>query len=67
MTRSSNQKYDKKVYSVQDIQGILGIGRTTAYEFIRNTYENSKPFKVIKIGDTYKIPKDSFDKWIAGD
>lgn len=67
MTRSSNPKYDKKVYSVQDIQDILGIGRTTAYEFIRNTYENRKPFKVIKIGDTYKIPKDSFDKWIEGD
>lgn len=59
--------YDKKVYEVEDIQKILGISRTSVYEFIKETYKNQKPFKVLKIGNLYRIPKHAFDKWINGE
>lgn len=59
-----SENTEKMIYEVKDIQRILGIGRTTAYIFIKNTYENKQPFRVIKIGDTYRIPKASFDCWL---
>ena len=54
----------KKVYSADEIQVILGIGRTKVYEFLDSVNKKQKPFRVIKIGRVYRIPKDSFDKWI---
>lgn len=55
---------DKKVYSVEDIQKILQLSRTKTYEFIKKVYETKEPFKVVKIGGTYRISKASFDNWI---
>ena len=55
---------EKRVYEVEDIQEILNIGRTKVYAFIQETYKTQKPFKVIKIGNVYRIPKDSFDRWL---
>lgn len=49
----------KQVYTVQDIMDILCISKTSAYKFIKD----KPPFKVIKIGDSYRISKESFDKW----
>lgn len=54
----------KTFYNVQDIQKILGIGRSRAYEYIRQVEKNGEPFKVIKIGSIYKVPIASFNKWI---
>lgn len=59
-----NETGEKIVYEVKDIQNLLGIGRNTAYEFIRQAYKEKGPFRVIKIGDGYRIPKESFDRWI---
>ncbi|WP_330652054.1 helix-turn-helix domain-containing protein [[Clostridium] symbiosum] len=59
-----NETGEKIVYEVKDIQNLLGIGRNTAYEFIRQAYKENGPFRVIKIGDSYRIPKESFDRWI---
>ena len=55
---------EKRVYEVEDIQEILNIGRTKAYAFIQEVYVKQKPFKVIKIGNIYRIPKSSFDHWL---
>lgn len=55
---------EKRVYEVEDIQEILNIGRTKAYAFIQEVYKKQKPFKVIKIGNIYRIPKNSFDRWL---
>lgn len=57
----------KKVYEVEEIREILGGSKTCIYEFVREVYKSQKPFKVIKIGNLYRIPKASFDKWIEGD
>ena len=58
---------EKRVYEVEEIQEILHIGRTKVYEFIKAVYREQKPFKVIKIGNIYRIPKTSFDKWLDED
>lgn len=34
-----NETSDKIVYEVKDIQNLPGIGRNTAYEFIRQAYK----------------------------
>ena len=57
----------KQVYDIEDIQNLLGIGRNTAYSLVEQTYEKQKPFRVIKIGKMYRIPKQSFDKWLSGE
>ncbi len=54
------------VYDVTDIQKILGLSRSKVYLWLEEVYKLKIPFKVNKIGKLYKIPKNSFDKWIAG-
>lgn len=58
---------EKKVYKVEDVQNLLGLGRSKAYEFIENAYYDRKPFRVLKIGRSYRIPCNSFDRWLNGD
>jgi len=55
---------NKKVYSISEIQNILELGRTKTYNFLEEVYKKQQPFRVIKIGKLYRIPKDSFDKWL---
>ncbi|MBQ8804733.1 MAG: helix-turn-helix domain-containing protein [Tyzzerella sp.] len=57
----------KKVYEAEDIQKLLGIGRTKVYEFLDEVYQKQEPFRVIKIGKMYKIPCRPFDKWLSGE
>ncbi|MCD8326538.1 MAG: helix-turn-helix domain-containing protein [Lachnospiraceae bacterium] len=57
----------KQLYDVEDVQRILQVGRTTAYQFVREAYKNQKPFKVIKIGRVYRIPRQKFDEWVSGE
>ena len=48
---------EPKVYTVSEIQELLGIGRSAAYEYIKKVEKENKPFRVIKIGNSYRIPK----------
>lgn len=59
-------KEEKKVYNASDIQKILGMGRNRVYELLEKTYKNQTPFRVLKFGKVYKIPKQSFDEWLNG-
>ena len=54
-------KQSKQVYTVAEIQEILGISKNSAYNFVKY----SPPFKVVKIGEIYRISKASFDRWLA--
>ena len=58
---------EKKVYDAEDIQKLLGIGRSKAYTFLDEVYENQKPIRVVKIGRLYRVPKEAFDKWLNGE
>ncbi|NCC87764.1 MAG: DNA-binding protein [Clostridia bacterium] len=51
--------YEKRTYTVDEIQDILNISRTTAYELVK--MDN---FKVIRVGRTIRISKRSFDEWL---
>jgi len=53
-----------QVYDIKDIMSIMGLGRSSAYAWIKQVYTDQKPFRVIKVGTTYKIPKKSFDAWL---
>lgn len=41
-----------KLYDIEDLQELLGIGRTRAYELVKEAYKTQQPFKVIKLGKT---------------
>ena len=55
---------EKKVYSVEDIQTLLGIGRSKAYAWLDEVYEKQEPFRAIKIGRLFRVPRQSFDSWL---
>ena len=57
---------DKKVYNAEEIQEILGIGRSKTYTFLDEVYRNQKPFRVLKVGKLFRVPKQSFDDWLDG-
>lgn len=57
---------EKVVYSVNEIQEMLGCGKSKVYELITEAYKKQDMFRVIKIGKNYLIPKDSFHKWLNG-
>ncbi len=50
---------NKKTYTVAEIASILGIGRTSAYNLVKENH-----FKVVKIGASIRISKKSFDDWL---
>jgi excisionase family DNA binding protein len=51
----------KRVYTVEDIQEILGVSKTTAYNLA-----SSGEFRCIKVGGQYRVSKKSFDLWLEG-
>lgn len=63
----SQTEVQVKVYKVEDIQQMLGIGRSKTYMFLEKVSKDQKPFRVIKVGNSYRIPRDSFDKWLNGE
>lgn len=63
----ADMEVTKKVYSADEIQVILGIGRSKVYEFLDSANKKQEPFRVIKIGRIYRVPKDSFDRWMNGE
>lgn len=52
--------YEKRVYTVGEIQGILGISKTAVYNLVKQGC-----FHCIRIGRNYRISKKSFDRWIG--
>lgn len=51
----------KRTYTVDEIQDILCISKTTAYELVR-----AKKFHSVRVGVQYRISKRSFDNWLDG-
>lgn len=56
----------KRVLTVKDIQEILGICEKTAYGLVRQALTREDMFKVIKVGNLYRIPTKPFLDWIDG-
>jgi hypothetical protein len=57
-TTDVNKSQDRRTYIVPEIQSILRIGKTKAYEICDGTR-----FRVIPIGSAIRVCKDSFDEW----
>ncbi|WP_275982219.1 helix-turn-helix domain-containing protein [Ohessyouella blattaphilus] len=53
--------YEKRTYTVDEIQDILGISQPTAYSLIKQNL-----FHSIKVGRHIRIAKRSFDSWLEG-
>lgn len=49
----------KRTYTVDEIQDILGIGRTAAYNLVKQNQ-----FRSVRIGGSIRISKKSFDAWL---
>lgn len=52
----------RRVYTVQEIQSILGLGKNKTYKLC-----TSGLFKHIRIGKSIIIPKESFLNWLNED
>ncbi len=61
-----NNEVESAVYTAAEIQKFLQLGRTKTYEFLTSVYERQVPFRVIKIGRIFRIPKKDFDHWLVG-
>jgi len=51
--------YEKRIYTVDEIQDILGIGRNSAYNLVK-----SGVFHSVRIGGNIRISKKGFDEWL---
>ena len=56
---SAAEDKEKRTYSVEEIQQILDISRSTAYLLIKRQL-----FKSVKVGKQIRISKKSFDEWL---
>ena len=56
---SGVNQFDKRTYTVDEIQDILGISRTSAYNLVKKDM-----FRCVRIGGTIRISKKSFDEWL---
>ena len=50
----------KLVYTVNDIARMLAISLRSAYNLCNSTTE----FRVLRVGGSVRVPKDSFDAWL---
>ena len=50
----------KLVYTVEEIARMLAISLRSAYNLCNRTTE----FRVLRVGGSIRIPKDSFDAWL---
>jgi excisionase family DNA binding protein len=60
-TLNAQDIQEKRTYRVEDIAEILDIGRSSAYDLMRQGH-----FKTVKIGTAIRISKKSFDEWLDG-
>ena len=51
--------FEKRTYTVPEIQDILGIGKNSAYSLAK-----SGAFRTVRIGGSIRISKKSFDMWL---
>lgn len=53
--------HEKRTYTVEEIQNILGVGKNVAYNLVK-----TKAFHSVRIGGNIRISKRSFDAWLDG-
>ena len=56
----------KRVYTPKEISQQLAIGRTATYSLLDRARKHNNMFRVLKIGDSVRVPKKEFDAWLEG-
>ena len=56
---ASAGQFEKRTYTVDEIQDILGVSRTSAYNLVKKKVVHSA-----RIGGSIRISKKSFDDWL---
>lgn len=51
--------FEKRTYTVEEVQNILGISHTSAYSFVKQGL-----FRTVRVGNSIRISKKSFDAWL---
>lgn len=50
---------EPRTYTVEQIAVMLNIGRTTAYQLVKQ-----EEFRIVRIGNAICVSKKSFDEWL---
>lgn len=61
---STAPKHACRTLRVEDVQTILGLGRSQAYAMVRNAEVVGQPFSVVRIGNRLLVSKKSFDEFL---
>ena len=56
---SAQAQSEKRTYTVEEMQGILDISKSSAYALVKEGH-----FKSINVGRHIRISKKSFDEWL---
>lgn len=59
MLESKQESFDKRTYTVDEIQDILSISKPSAYNLVKQGI-----FRSVRIGGSIRISKRSFDEWL---
>lgn len=57
---TESPKEETAVYTVEQVARLLAISRRSAYNLCNSTTE----FRVLRVGGSIRVPKDSFDAWL---
>jgi len=57
---TNSLKAPKLVYTVKEVAQMLAISQRAAYNLCNSTTE----FRVLRVGGSIRVPKDSFDAWL---
>lgn len=60
-TENTAMQTEKRIYTVEEIQDILGLSKTSAYSLVK-----SGMFHIVKVGSQYRVSKKNFDAWLEG-
>ena len=52
---------------VEDCANILGISLSSAYTLVERAFNDHAPFKVLRLGKSYRIIKQSFFDYVLGE
>lgn len=61
LLESEQGAFDKRTYTVDEIQDILSISKPSAYNLVKQGL-----FRSVRIGSSIRISKKSFDEWLDG-
>lgn len=56
---AASVQFEKRTYTVDEIQDILSISKPSAYNLVK-----SGIFRYVRIGGSIRISKKSFDEWL---